>query len=152
MGGKWRHVAFLTNQQAPDPNERTIALDPSLGEAQLRFRLAQRPIALECNHVLEGLVDAAVAPDPLSATQLKSPNRLYGRCMFMPYEPFLQAAQDHRYDLDWLSRHFACTFEQVCHRILALRKPGHSGCPLPFKGIACGADNNARVVAWAGVA
>ena len=107
-----------------------VALDPSLGEAQLRFRLAQHLIALECDRLLTDLVEAAQPPNPLSALQLKRALIAYtAAAMFMPYDPFLTAAETHRYDLDWLSRHFACTFEQVCHRILALRKPGQAGVP-----------------------
>ena len=49
--------------------------------------------------------------------------------MFMPYAPFLAAAQAQRYDIDWLARHFGCSFDQVCHRLIALRNPDQAGVP-----------------------
>jgi predicted transcriptional regulator len=47
----------------------------------------------------------------------------------MPYSPFLQAAREERYDLDIMGRRFRVGFEQVCHRVTTLRRPGAEGVP-----------------------
>jgi predicted transcriptional regulator len=47
----------------------------------------------------------------------------------MPYEPFLRAAQDERYDIELLGHRFRASFEQACHRLTTLRRPGASGIP-----------------------
>ena len=48
----------------------------------------------------------------------------------MPYDRMLEAARDERYDLELLGHRFGASFEQVCHRLTSLRKPGAEGIPL----------------------
>ena len=43
------------------------------------------------------------------------------------YEAFLAAARELRYDVDALARRFNASFEQVCHRLVTLRRPGAEG-------------------------
>ena len=50
----------------------------------------------------------------------------------MPYEPFLDAAERHRYDLDALSRLFGVSYEQAAHRLATLRRPGAEGVRFAF--------------------
>ena len=117
-------------QAALQRAQEAIHLDASLGEAQLRFRLAQYLAAREAEGLLSKLVAAASPPDAECARKLEAALLSYlAAAMFMPYADFLTAAQQQRYDIDWLSRHFACSFDQVCHRLIALRKPGESGVP-----------------------
>jgi predicted transcriptional regulator/transcriptional regulator with XRE-family HTH domain len=52
--------------------------------------------------------------------------------VLMPYEPFLEAAQRHRYDLDALSRLFGVSYEQAAHRLATLRRPGAEGVRFAF--------------------
>lgn len=47
--------------------------------------------------------------------------------LLMPYEAFLAAAREVRYDVEALARRFDASFEQVCHRLLTLRRPGAEG-------------------------
>ena len=47
----------------------------------------------------------------------------------MPYDEFLSAAQEARYDLELLGHRFRVNFEQTCQRLTTLRKPGHEGVP-----------------------
>lgn len=56
----------------------------------------------------------------------------YAGAALMPYGAFLQAAQDHRHDLEILSHHFAASVEQVAHRLSTLQRPGHKGIPFFF--------------------
>ena len=48
----------------------------------------------------------------------------------MPYEPFLSACRETRYDIERIARRFGASFEQVCHRMTTLQRPAHSGIPL----------------------
>ena len=50
----------------------------------------------------------------------------------MPYEPFLEAAERWRYDLDALSRLFGVSYEQAAHRLATLRRPGAEGVRFAF--------------------
>ena len=49
--------------------------------------------------------------------------------VLMPYAPFLDAARRARYDVDALARRFEASPEQVCHRLVTLRRPGAEGLP-----------------------
>lgn len=54
----------------------------------------------------------------------------FAAALIMPYEPFLRAARENRYDIERLSRRFGASFEQVCHRLTTLQRPGAQGIPL----------------------
>ncbi len=49
--------------------------------------------------------------------------------LLLPYEPFLEAAVHARYDIDFLGVRFGASYEQVCHRLATLRRPGAEGIP-----------------------
>src|SRR3546814_10848256 len=53
----------------------------------------------------------------------------FAAAVMMPYERFLQAAESLRYDVEILSRRFGASFEQVCHRLTTLHRPGARGVP-----------------------
>jgi len=53
----------------------------------------------------------------------------FAGAVLMPYQPFLAAAQGERYDIDVIGRRFRVGFEQVCHRLTTLRRPGAEGVP-----------------------
>jgi len=53
----------------------------------------------------------------------------FAGALLMPYAHILKAAQETRYDLEILARRFDCSFEQVCHRVTTLQRPGAKGVP-----------------------
>jgi predicted transcriptional regulator len=54
----------------------------------------------------------------------------FASAVLMPYQPFLEAARSERYDIDLLGHRFRSSFEQTCHRLTTLRRPGAEGVPL----------------------
>ncbi len=54
----------------------------------------------------------------------------FAAALIMPYEPFLRACLEHRYDIQRIARLFNASFEQVCHRMTTLQRPGSMGIPL----------------------
>ncbi len=52
--------------------------------------------------------------------------------VLLPYEDFHAGALALRYDIERLGRRFDASFEQVCHRLVTLRRPGAEGLPLAF--------------------
>jgi XRE family transcriptional regulator, fatty acid utilization regulator len=52
--------------------------------------------------------------------------------VLMPYERFLEDAVRARYDVDLLCRGHGTSVEQVCHRLVTLRRPGAEGVPFAF--------------------
>ena len=53
-------------------------------------------------------------------------------CLLMPYDAFFKAADASQYDIDALSEHFKASYEQVCHRLMTLKKPQNVGIPFAF--------------------
>ncbi|MBP1772018.1 MAG: Transcriptional regulator, family, partial [Holophagaceae bacterium] len=56
----------------------------------------------------------------------------FASAVLMPYDGFLRAAKAERYDIEILARRFQASFEQVCHRLTTLRRPGAEGVPFHF--------------------
>ena len=52
--------------------------------------------------------------------------------MLLPYDPFRAAAIAARYDIERLGERFGASFEQVCHRLATLRRPGGETIPFGF--------------------
>ncbi len=52
--------------------------------------------------------------------------------LIMPYERFHTATTELSYDLETLAQRFGASFEQVCHRVTTLQRPGSRGVPLFF--------------------
>jgi len=56
----------------------------------------------------------------------------FAAAVLMPYQLFRDAAKSVRYDVDILKNRFGVSFEQICHRLTTLRRPGAEGVPLHF--------------------
>jgi predicted transcriptional regulator len=109
----------------------------SLSEA-LRRGSRNFQVACQLGLLRESATLDRIANDPLLTTD---ESRALGRvtlanyfagAVIMPYRPLLEAARDERYDLDLLGHRFRASFEQVCHRLTSLRRPGAEGVPFHF--------------------
>lgn len=67
------------------------------------------------------------------------------RAALMPYEPFLAAARSLRYDVDALARRFGSSLEQVCERLVTLRRPGAEGIAFALMRVDGAGYTTARV-------
>ncbi len=56
----------------------------------------------------------------------------FAGAVLMPYDEFLDSAKALRYDVELLERRFGASFEQVCHRLTTMRRPGREGVPFHF--------------------
>ena len=52
--------------------------------------------------------------------------------LLLPYRAFLEAAREEKHDIDRLRTRFQVSFEQVCHRLSTLQRPGWRGVPFYF--------------------
>ncbi len=52
--------------------------------------------------------------------------------LLMPYTDFREAALTYRHDVDRLRQRFGTSFEQTCHRLSTLQRPGALGLPVFF--------------------
>jgi predicted transcriptional regulator len=65
----------------------------------------------------------------------------------MPYEKFLKAAEKKRYDIDLLCQRFDASYEQVCHRLTTMQRPGAQGIPFFFIRIDAAGNISKRLSA-----
>jgi predicted transcriptional regulator len=52
--------------------------------------------------------------------------------LLMPYEPLLAAAKALRHDVEAIAARFGVSWEQACHRLSTLQRPGMRGVPFFF--------------------
>ena len=113
-----------------DPAHHELALSEVLRRGSRHFQLAYQIGLLTQSDALD-----AIAADPLlTSDESRALCRValanyFAAAVLMPYDAFLTAARDVRYDLELLGHRFRVNFEQTCHRLTTLRKPGHEGVP-----------------------
>lgn len=113
-----------------DPSRRELALSEVLRRGSRHFQLAYQMGLLTQSEALD-----AIAADPLlTSAESRALCRValanyFAAAVLMPYDAFVAAARDVRYDLELLGHRFRVNFEQTCHRLTTLRKPGHEGVP-----------------------
>jgi predicted transcriptional regulator/DNA-binding XRE family transcriptional regulator len=113
-----------------DPAKQSLTLSELLPTRSRAFQMAHQ-IALLGQH---GALDRLSSDPLLTSDESRSLARVtlanyFAGAVLMPYEPFFQAVREERYDIDVLGRRFSVGFEQVCHRLTTLSRPGASGIP-----------------------
>ncbi|MFV8754605.1 helix-turn-helix domain-containing protein [Nannocystaceae bacterium ST9] len=114
-----------------DRDLRRISLSEALPPSTRNFQLAAQIALLAQHDVLEQLtIDQDSLTSPMSRTlaRLVLANYFAG-AVLMPYDGILRSAISQRYDVELLSNRFGTSFEQVCHRLTTLRRPGAEGVP-----------------------
>lgn len=112
------------------PSRRRLLLSEALHPTSLSFQLAHQIALVAASDDLARLV----ATETLTTDESR---RLYrvalanylASAMLMPYERFLEASRALRCDVELLEHRFRCSFEQVCHRLTSLHRPGAEGIP-----------------------
>ena len=116
-----------------DPAAKQLDLSEVLSPASVQFQLAYQIGQLELREAFEAVITRAGVEDPatvrLARMALASS---FAGSVVMPYRPFLEAARATRYDIELLEHRFRASFEQVCHRLTTLQRPGEQGVPLHF--------------------
>ncbi len=113
-----------------DARQGVLSLSEVLPPRSRNFQLAHQLGLLTQSEVLDRLTRA----ECLTSDQSRSLARVamanyFAGAVLMPYEPFLEAARAERYDIELLGHRFRTSFEQICHRLTTLRRPGAEGVP-----------------------
>jgi hypothetical protein len=113
-----------------DPATRMLTLSELLPTRSRKAQLAHQLCMLSLRPQLDRLVadERLTGEDSRRLARVALANYFAG-AVLMPYEPFLQAAREQRYDLDVIGRRFGVGFEQVCHRVCTLQRRGATGVP-----------------------
>lgn len=113
-----------------DPEQRTLTLSELLPTRSRNFQLAAQIGMLSQGATIEALIgDARLSSDESRSLARIALCNYFAGAVLMPYASFLKAARAERYDIDVLGRRFRVGFEQVCHRLTTLRRPGAEGVP-----------------------
>ncbi|MEV6927267.1 short-chain fatty acyl-CoA regulator family protein [Dactylosporangium sp. NPDC051485] len=115
------------------PHTRTLHLSTSLRAGQEAMRMAAQLALLEYADVIDEIVEEERLEDV--QTQILTRVGLanyFAAALILPYEEFLAAAEERRYDIDLLTEHFAMGWETVCHRLSTLQRPRSRGVPFSF--------------------
>ena len=114
-----------------DGRKKVLRLSELLPTRSRKFQLAHQLAFLEHHEVIDRLVaDTLLSTDEARALARAALANYFSAALLMPYGQFRDAATEERYDIDVLGRRFRVGFEQVCHRLTTLRRPGHEGVPL----------------------
>lgn len=130
------------DEQATDPRARSSYDEEQrrmllLGTAALatrRFELGRLAAHLRCGTEIAAEVQGSpLLRSPAARRRAERALQAYvAGAALLPYDGFIEAAQAARYDIDHLSQSFGVSFEQVCHRLLTLKRPGREGVRFGF--------------------
>lgn len=115
-----------------DEERRILRIDPAQPSETTLFSLAYQLGRLEFGEIIAEI--AAAGMDSAAGRNLLTvglTNYAAG-ALLMPYTPFRDAARTLRHDVDRLRLRFGTSFEQTCHRLSTLQRPGSLGTPMFF--------------------
>ena len=116
-----------------DAETGTLHVAESLSPASRLFQLAKQVGLLAFGDVIDACMSDGVLDGEAAHRLCRSVLAGYfAGAVLMPYDAFLSAAEEGRYDVKRLQDRFQTTFEQVCHRLTTLQRPGATGVPLHF--------------------
>ena len=113
-----------------DPDAKVLYLSELLRRGSRNFQLAYQVGLL----TQPATLDRAAADPHLTSESSRALARValanyFAGAVLMPYQPFLEAARAERFDIELLGHRFRSSFEQTCHRLTTLRRPGSEGVP-----------------------
>ena len=134
---------WLRERHGIEPHERgasaggpgTLPLPDLASPASRRFALARAACERACAQAVEAELAQAQGVLASEGARRRARRALFGyaaAALLMPYEAFHAAAAAARYDIEVLARRFGTSFEQVCHRLATLHRPGAEGIPFGF--------------------
>jgi predicted transcriptional regulator/DNA-binding XRE family transcriptional regulator len=118
-----------------DPDTRTLHLSEVLPPWSRQFQVAHQLGLIEAEKVIDTIAERSQknlnTPESVKLCRIALANYFAG-ALLMPYDDFFRIAEEVRYDIELLQHHFVASWEQVCHRLTTLRKPGSVGVSFHF--------------------
>ena len=115
------------------PAKRRLEVSETLPPHARNFQIAHQIGLLCVGEEFERIIARSrlTTPDSVALCRVALAN-YFASAVLMPYEAFIESAQSLRYDIELLERRFGASFEQVCHRLTTMRRPGREGVPFHF--------------------
>jgi len=128
-----RRVAGGELMRRYDPQARVLTVNTAQPTETRSFQMACHVVAEELGEIIEAELAASElrSPAAVDICRISLTNYAAG-ALILPYEAFRQAAQELRHDIDLLTLRFQASFEQICHRLSTLQRPGARGVPFYF--------------------
>lgn len=131
FGLNWRPAALPPGiMQRVDAAGRELLTAEALPPETSLFAVAHHLGLIAASLDIEQLIEASELPADAPVLARNALASYFAAALVMPYEPFLKACRDMRYDVERIGRRFRVSFEQVCHRMTTLQRPGQAGIPL----------------------
>src|ERR1700733_6130740 len=134
-------TVVIDDGQVLNPNSKrmfhtessTLYLARWLHPGQRAFQLATQIALLTQGELITRIIggDDQLSDDARGVARIGLANYFAG-ALLLPYQRFLEAAEDMRYDIDQLARRFEVGFETICHRLSTLQRPSARGVPFIF--------------------
>ncbi|RYY26465.1 MAG: helix-turn-helix domain-containing protein [Sphingomonadales bacterium] len=116
-----------------DDPARTLSINAALPPESRAFLLAHRLVRYEFTNEMKAVVEQSGLASPASRELLSVGLANYAAgALLMPYSAFRASAHAFRHDIDRLRQRFGVSFEQACHRLSTLQRPGAQGLPFYF--------------------
>jgi len=137
LAGHGITVTTARDEAAPirqfDRARGLLTLNAALPPESRRFQIAHQVAAIAFADTIAGIAEVAPVGSVEGHTLLRVGLANYAAgALTMPYARFRSAARAVRHDIDRLSRRFGVSFEQACHRLSTLQRPGAAGIPFYF--------------------
>lgn len=120
-----------TRLRSFDPETRVLRVSGAAEPSTILFLLAHQLMRLEVPELIEAVLEESGTAAARELLSVGLANYAAG-ALLMPYERFRRAAREVRHDIDRLRRIFMVSFEQACHRLSTLQRPGAAGVPFFF--------------------
>ncbi len=113
-----------------DTATRKLTLAEVLPDSSRTFQLAAQFALIEHAELLDELARHPVLASKggVALARVVLAN-YFASAVQMPYAAMRKAVVRERYDLELIAQRFGASFEQVCHRLTSLRRPGDEGIP-----------------------
>ena len=113
-----------------DHHRKRLMLSEALTGSGRAFAIAYQLALMEHSELAEALADRAAPPNRPTRNLLKVSLLNYlAAALLMPYAAFHEAAERHAYDIELVRVRFGVSYEQACHRLTTLARPGARGVP-----------------------
>ena len=129
-------VEIVTAERMPqllrsfNPLTRRLQLSEMLSMPSRTFQLAHQLAFLHCRATIDLIAAGGRLTTPEADALVRSALANYfAAAVMMPYARFLEAARATRHDINVLQHRFGVSFEQACHRLTTLNRPGQEGIP-----------------------
>ena len=112
------------------PERKMLMLSEALPRSSRNFQLAHQVGLIAHSDTLTRMArDHLLTTDDSRALTRVALANYFAAAAIMPYQSVFDAARVERYDVELLGHRFSASFEQVCHRLTSLRRPGAEGIP-----------------------